>query len=32
MIFQLRVENDQMIENFRRPDGTKVRIVWERVR
>ncbi len=29
---QLRVENDQMIENFRRPDGTKVRIVWERVR
>lgn len=29
---RLRVEGDRMIEDFRRPDGTKVHIVWERVR
>lgn len=29
---QLRVEGERMIENFRRPDGTRVHIEWERVR
>ncbi|PRD41610.1 hypothetical protein C5748_20220 [Phyllobacterium phragmitis] len=26
------VDGDQMIENFRRPEGTDIRIVWERVK
>lgn len=31
---QLRmiVDGDQMIEHFRRPEGTEIRIVWERVK
>ncbi|MCI0916637.1 lipocalin-like domain-containing protein [Pseudomonas stutzeri] len=29
---QLRVEGERMIEDFRRPDGTRVHIEWERVR
>ncbi|KJH86003.1 hypothetical protein UG46_12965 [Pseudomonas fluorescens] len=29
---QLKVDGDRMVENFRRPDGTKVHIVFERVR
>ncbi len=29
---QLKVDGDQMVEDFRRPDGAKVHIVWERVK
>ncbi|SDF55866.1 Lipocalin-like domain-containing protein [Pseudomonas thivervalensis] len=29
---QLKVDGDRMVEDFRRPDGTKVHIVFERVR
>jgi hypothetical protein len=29
---QLVVDGDQMIENFQRPDGTKIAIRWQRVR
>ncbi|WP_343058687.1 lipocalin-like domain-containing protein [Aurantimonas endophytica] len=29
---QLRVEGDRMFENFQRPDGTRISIVFERVR
>jgi hypothetical protein len=29
---QIDVDRDSMTERFRRPDGTEIRIVWERVR
>ncbi len=29
---QIAVDRDSMMEHFRRPDGTEIRIVWERVR
>lgn len=29
---QLTVEGDRMVEDFLRPDGTKVHIIWQRVR
>ncbi|SDY05005.1 Lipocalin-like domain-containing protein [Pseudomonas sp. NFACC08-1] len=29
---QLKVDGNRMVEDFRRPDGAKVHIVWERVR
>lgn len=29
---QMKVDGDRMVEDFRRPDGAKVHIVWERVR
>ncbi|MCD9116659.1 MULTISPECIES: lipocalin-like domain-containing protein [Pseudomonas] len=29
---QLKVDGDRMVEDFRRPDGMKVHIVWERVK
>lgn len=29
---QMMVAGDRMIETFRRPEGTQIRIVWERVR
>lgn len=29
---RLEVEGDRMVEHFQRPDGTRVHIVWERVR
>lgn len=29
---QMVVDGDRMIETFRRPEGTQIRIVWERVR
>lgn len=29
---QLKVDGDRMVEDFRRPDGAKVHIVFERVR
>lgn len=29
---RLKVDGDRMVEDFRRPDGTKVHIVWERVK
>jgi hypothetical protein len=28
---QISVDGDKMINAFRRPDGTEIRIVWERV-
>jgi hypothetical protein len=29
---QLKVDGNRMVEDFRRPDGAKVHIVFERVR
>ena len=29
---QLVVEDDHMTENFQRPDGTRIKIIWQRVR
>lgn len=29
---QLKVDGNRMVENFQRPDGTKVHIIWERVK
>jgi hypothetical protein len=29
---QLVVDGDRMTENFERPDGTRIRIIWQRIR